>query len=42
MGKSREDSPDPVFVRVLNCCEGGNWLSCPVKRGRIVEQLSEF
>ena len=41
-GKCREDSPDPGFVRVFDCCAGGNWLSCPMKRGGIVEQLSEF
>ena len=41
-GKCRVDSPDPGFVRELNCCERGNWLSCPVERGGVVEQLSEF
>jgi hypothetical protein len=42
MGKCREDLSDPGCVRVVNYCEGGNWLSCAMKRGGIVEQLSEF
>lgn len=42
MGKCREDSPDPGYVRVATYCEGGNWLLCPMKRGGIVEQLSEL